>query len=273
MICRPTEASVKGGRMQWECVDEDHACGRIELFPCAVYIEGERVECAWLGIDAENAQAGKMLLHTAVNHAEEKEIPLCMCLGNDTELFAHECFSARERQIAAFSIDPAWMDGRFSMRPAEEKDGAWLRGLYSLYAGTFDAAFVRGSEEYWKEQVIPNLNNLSVLEKEGQIVAYIAYEKGEDHLFVQEFAAHPDYDVLLCAVAMAAQGKKKAVVPMPILEGNGKKIGPETVFDAAEKLFFRVNRPFLFKNSRIRADLIPQNFMSKVLCWAADSSR
>ena len=273
MICRQTEENAKGTLVRWECEKDGTAQGRIELFSCAVYIEGERVECAWLTMDAKDSQAEKALLNTAVQYAAQRQIPLCMCVGKHSEILKSEGFSARERRMAAVKIDPSWEDARFSLRLAEEKDTAWLRGLYSLYAGVFDAAFVRDSEEYWKESVLPKLENLSVLEKDGQIVAYMSYETNDDCLVIREFSAHPDYHVLLCAAALAAQDADEAIVPLPILGGNGQSVSEEKAFCAEEKLFFRVNRPFLFKNGRVRPDEISKDFMHNVVCWVADTSR
>ena len=173
----------------------------------------------------------------------------------------------RERQQAVLRIDPAWIDEKFSLRPVEEKDYTCIRGLYSLYAGGFDATIVRGSEEYWKENVLPRLKNLSVFEKEDQIVAYIDYEIESERIFVKEFAAHPDYDVLLCAVSLAANGVREAVMPLAILEN--KEVSEKQIFCEEAKLFFSVNRPFLFKGSRIKAENIPQNFMTDIVCWDA----
>jgi len=208
----------------------------------AIYIRGQRVEFVRQQQAACNPEAA-----------------LCIAFAD----------AGKQPEAGFIRINRKWKrirvgqaDAGYEIRPAEEADAAWIRGLYALFSGAYNASLVRESEEYWAEHI--RLANLHVICKNEDVVAYIAFERKNGELWVQEYACHPDFDALQSAIALAAQGEGQAVVPAPVSDDEGE------ICHEDARLTIRLVKPFLLRSGWVENHDQLLALLENAVFWAAD---
>ena len=228
-------------------VDGDAFASSVRVFTRRIHLLGEELQVAFLGevctLRAYRGQGhSSHLIRLATDYMDARGLPLCVLFTGVSHHYAHHGWFTVMRRYVRVDLQESTLPSGYTVRPVTAEDYPAMRALYRAEM-TVPGTLVR-SDEYWDKWVACELHDAVALERDGELLSYLAYEgKPGGRMLVREWVTAPELDTaaklsLLAATAEHGGFAPQALVAEPLLPGVSRD------YDEWGDMMVRYNHPF-----------------------------